>query len=256
MNNDITSIADVKQHRLTNIAQNDGLSMTSREIADLCLKDHKNVARDFLQMASELKIDALNFERIYKDSMNRNQTEYSLPKDLTLTLVSGYNVQMRKRIIDRWLELESKCQAATIDPMQMFDDPAAMRGMLLNYTEKVIQLEQKVEVLAPKAEALDRFATYTEGSFCIRDAAKTLQVKEKQFIQMLYEKRWIYKRPMGAGWLAYAEKLQSGFMEHKTTTGQKGDGSEWSSTQPRVTAKGLAKLSEMLSSGGGSHDYH
>jgi phage antirepressor YoqD-like protein len=256
MKNDITLASDVKQHHFANIAQNDGLTMTSREIADLCNKDHKHVLEDVRKMLEQLEVSSAEFSAQYKDSTGRSLPCFILPKDLTLTLVSGYNVQMRKRIIDRWLDLESKSQVKTVDPMQILNDPAAMRGMLLNYTEKVIQLESKVEVLAPKAEALDRFATYTDGSFCLRDAAKTLQVKEKEFIQMLYEKHWIYRRPLGAGWLAYSDKLQSGFMEHKITTGSKADGSEWASTQPRVTAKGLAKLAEILAAGGGSHDYH
>lgn len=39
---------------------------------------------------------------------------FNLPKDLTLTLVSGYNVQMRHRIITRWLELEEVNKAPQV----------------------------------------------------------------------------------------------------------------------------------------------
>ena len=74
----------------------------------------------------------------------------------------------------------------------------------------------------------------------------TLQSQEKRFIQLLVEKHWIYRRPMGTGWLAYSDKLQSGLMEHKVTTGEKTDGSEWANTQARITARGLAKLSQLL----------
>lgn len=220
-------------------------SMTSREISDLTGKEHRNVARDIKTMLEDLKIDALSFERIYLDGSNRKQTEYQLPKDLTLTLVSGYNVVMRKRIIDRWLELEG-APAPTIDPMQVLSDPAAMRGLLLTYTEKVLTLESKVAEQAPKVEALDRIATVTEGSFCIRDAAKTLQIQEKKLRQVLIEHKWAYKRPLGTGLLAYSERLQQGFMEHKMTQGEKSDGSEWASTQARITAKGMARLSSIL----------
>lgn len=219
--------------------------MTSREIAELTGKNHGDVMRDTRNMLDELKIDQSSFADIFFDSYNREQPCFKLPKDLTLTLVSGYNVKMRKRIIDRWLELEA---APAQDPMQVLNNPAAMRGLLLTYTEKVMALEEAVKELEPKAEALDRFATFTDGSFCIRDAAKTLQVKEKNFIQILYEKHWIYRRPLGAGWLAYSDKLQAGVMEHKITTGQKADGSEWANTQPRITARGLAKLAQLLGS--------
>jgi phage antirepressor YoqD-like protein len=118
----------------------------------------------------------------------------------------------------------------------------------LTYTEKVLVLESKVVELAPKAKALDRIATHSEGSFCIRDAAKTLQVKEKVLKQTLVERSWIYRRPMGSGYLAYSDKLRRGLMEHKIIRGERPDGSEWVETQARITAKGMALLSEIFSS--------
>lgn len=99
---------------------------------------------------------------------------------------------------------------------------------------------------APKVQALDRIATYSDGSFCIRDAAKNLQIQEKRLRQWLSEHNWIYRRPMGSGWLAYSDKLKAGLLEHKMTTGNKADGSEWTDTQVRVTAKGMAKLAMLL----------
>ncbi|NMG64392.1 DNA-binding protein [Azoarcus indigens] len=134
----------------------------------------------------------------------------------------------------------------TADPMTILSDPAAMRGLLLTYTEKVIALKETLAEQAPKVEALDRIATYSDGSFCIRDAAKNLQIQEKVLRQWLSEHDWIYRRPMGSGWLAYSEKLKAGLLEHKITTGTKADGSAWTDTQVRVTAKGMAKLALLV----------
>ncbi|WP_395011751.1 phage antirepressor KilAC domain-containing protein [Undibacterium sp.] len=244
MNNHITSAPTVKQYQLANIATGDNLTMNSREIAELCNKDHKNVIADVRNMLEQLNLRSAEFSADLPDSYGRKQLAFILPKDLTLTLVSGYNVQMRKRIIDRWLELEGNTQAQ-VNPAQL--SRLQLIEMAMQAEQERLLLEHRVGELLPKADALDRFATFTDGSFCLRDAAKTLQIQEKRFIQALHERSWIYRRPMGTGWLAYSEKLQSGLMEHKITTGQKGDGSEWASTQPRITAKGLAKLSEILS---------
>lgn len=136
------------------------------------------------------------------------------------------------------------------DPMAVLGDPAAMRALLLGYTEKVIALQDKVEVLEPKADALDRFATVTDGSFCMTDAAKTLQVPPRKFITKLQELRWIYRRPMGSGWLAHQERINQGVMEHKVTTGDKSNGTEWANTQARITAKGMARLALVFTNGG------
>lgn len=224
----------------------EALTMSSREIAELCEKEHKNVMADIRKMLEDLGQTSAKFSADLPDAYGRKQPVFSLPKDLTLTLVAGYNVKLRKRIIDRWMELEAK---PAIDPMQVLSDPAAMRGLLLTYTEKVLTLESKVGELAPKADALDRLAT-ANGSFCIRDAAKTLQVQEKWLKQFMREHEWIYQRPMGHGWLAYADKLKQGVMEHKTTTGEKSDGSEWVDTQARITAKGMTKLSALIQESG------
>lgn len=91
---------------LTNIGTM--LTMSSREIAALTGKNHNHVTRDIESMLEELGLDVSSFGRIYLDSRNRKQKEAALPKDLTLTLVSGYNVKLRKRIIDRWIELEGQ----------------------------------------------------------------------------------------------------------------------------------------------------
>ena len=98
--------------------------MSSREIASLCDKRHSHVKRDIDVICADLEIDASRFGHIYLDSRNRSQTEYLLGKDLTLTLISGYNVILRKRIVDRWLELEdaARDRPATIDlrePVQL-----------------------------------------------------------------------------------------------------------------------------------------
>lgn len=83
------------------------LTMTSREIADLTGKRHDHVKRDIEVMLSELSEDIPKFGGIYSDSMNRQQTEYLLPKGLTITLVSGYSIAKRHRIVTRWMELEA-----------------------------------------------------------------------------------------------------------------------------------------------------
>lgn len=132
-----------------------------------------------------------------------------------------------------------------IDPMQVLNDPAAMRGLLLTYTEKVIALESRVDELAPKAEALDRIAA-ADGSMNPTLAAKALQVQPKRLFEYLRRNHWIYRRPGSSGNVAYQDKIQAGYLTHKITTVQRDDGSEKVVEQVLVTGKGLANLSQAL----------
>lgn len=89
------------------------ISMTSREIAELTGKEHKNVTRDCLVMFRELEIDKLKYERIYIDSMNRQRIEYILDWELTFTLITGYSIKLRNAVIKRWGQLEQAIPSLT-----------------------------------------------------------------------------------------------------------------------------------------------
>ncbi len=127
------------------------LTMSSREIAELCGKRHDNVMRDIRLMLIDLHgVDGvLKFEDTQINQQNDQRYPiFRLPKRETLILVSGYSVVMRARIIDRWQELEARAAQPAVD----LDDPAFLRGALLQYTERVIALEQKVAEQAPAVE--------------------------------------------------------------------------------------------------------
>lgn len=129
---------------------NEPLTMSSREIADLCEKQHQHVKRDIETMCAGLEINPSSFGRIYKDARNRGQTEFHLPKDLTLTLVAGYNVVLRKRIIDRWLELEGQGTPA------MLTGPQLMAAALIEANATMRAQADQIEAMQEDVDALDR----------------------------------------------------------------------------------------------------
>ena len=83
------------------------LTMTSREIAELTGKEHKNVLADIRKMLEDLGRTSADFSADLPDGYGRPQPAYKLPKRETLILVSGYSTELRARIIDRWQELEA-----------------------------------------------------------------------------------------------------------------------------------------------------
>lgn len=219
-------------------------TMSSREIADLTGKRHDHVMRDIRDMLTQLHGEGAlpRFGGGYFDANNQERPCFNLPKRETLILVSGYNLAMRAKIIDRWQELEAREHP---DPMVALNDPATMRGLLLSYSEKVLELETANAELTPKAEALDRIAT-ADGSLNITAAAKALQVRPKDLFAYLQAHGWIYRRNGGSGYLGYQSKVTTGLLEHKVTTVLRGDGSEKIVEQVLVTAKGLTKLAALL----------
>lgn len=176
----------------------------------------------------------------------RPRAEYHLTVEAAkhVAMMSGTDKGFAVR--DYFLECERKAKLApTVDPMRVLNDPAAMRGLLLSYSEKVLTLEGKVAEQAPVVDAFKRL-TSTEGSFCFRDSAKVLQVRPVDLKGVLLSRGWIYPRPGKAGYLAYQDKIQSGYMVHKGTTVHREDGSEKFVEQPRITTKGLQKLALIL----------
>lgn len=229
-----TDILTVAQHPLT---------MSSREIAELCEKRHDNVLRDIKKMLDEIGEDALKYEGMYADRYRREVPCYNLPKDLTVTLITGYRADLRYKVVKRLEEMESRAQS--FDPSQIFESPAAMRGLLLSYTEKVIALEAEVQEMAEDVAAHERL-TKADGSLNITEAAKNLGMRPKDLFQWLSQNGWIYKRPNGGTWLGYQPKCNQGLLEHKTTTVLRADGSEKITEQVRITPKGLSKLAKII----------
>ena len=133
------------------------------------------------------------------------------------------------------------------------NDPAALRGLLLGYSERVLALEDRNTALAgenaaltPKAEALDRISR-SEGSMNITAAAKALAIGPKALHSWLRDHGWTYRRPPDGRVFGFQTKIDAGFLEQKlvTVAGDRGspDRSYW---QVLVTPKGLARLASLL----------
>lgn len=105
---------------------------------------------------------------------------------------------------------------------------------------------ETIKVLQPKADGYDLIAG-ADGSICITDAAKDLQIRPKELFDYLKANGWIYRRAGGKNWIGYQDKIQQGLLEHKVTDIFCNDGSSKIREQVKITPKGLAKLARVFS---------
>ena len=85
--------------------------MSSREIAELTNKEHRNVTADIEKLMNELGGVLKIQHTTYVNDQNKQEYKmYLLDKESTLVLISGYSAEIRLKIIRRWQELEAQQQ--------------------------------------------------------------------------------------------------------------------------------------------------
>lgn len=192
------------------------LTMTSREIADLTGKAHRDVTRDIEKILLQADIDPRGFAHTYKDSQNRSQKEYRLPKRECDLVVSGYSVKYRLAIIDRWQELEAKQQAPKFNIPQTL--PEALR--------LAADLADQLAIAAPKVAVYDLLAD-TRGDVNTSIVAKEIGTTANKLNKFLRDKgvKWLNADLPKAGyesWFNVVALEANGGIRHQCLVTPKG----------------------------------
>ena len=203
-------------------------TMTSREIAELTGKEHRNVLRDLDVLRNQLGELFVGSAQTWTHPQNgQRYPEYVLDKDTTLCLVAGYDAVVRMRIIKRWQELEAQ-QAPKL--------PQTMAQALRLAADQAEQLEQQAAQLAlaaPKVEYVDRYVA-ANGAMGFRQVAKLLNAKEPELRAFLEDHKILYRL---AGVLTpYQNHIEAGRFSMKTGVSPL---TEHAFAQARFTPKGV-----------------
>lgn len=235
-----------EQSLATSVSGGAPLTMSSREIAELCDTRHNQIVETIERLfAKGVLRESRKTTRPYSPPAGGRPTDvYDLTKRDTLVVVAGYDDELRAKIIDRWMDLEQ----ATAAP-QLAIDPSDPKVMLAVFGHLQKQVAEKDEIIAAQGvqvKALERLES-AQGSMCLTDAAKTLGVGRDALIARMQAERWIFKRTGSKNWLAYDDKRRTGYMEHDDHLYLDSQKRERVSTRALVTAKGLVRLAEILS---------
>lgn len=116
----------------------DAVTMTSSEIAELTGKLHAHVLRDIRSMLDALKDDPV-LDHVREDKDARGYTEnFHLNRELTETLITGYSIPLRHKVIRRLHDLEERAAR----PMTQAEITAANANHLVAVERQ--QREQQV----------------------------------------------------------------------------------------------------------------
>lgn len=166
-----------------NFLSNNQQTMSSREIAELTNKEHRNVLRDCDKLNENYeKMGLLKIEQLFsiRELPNGGQTKdryFALTKLQTLDLMTGYSAELRIKVNRRWAELEEKEQAHALP--QNYKE--ALLALVQKEEEKEKLLEQNAELtkenqkLLPRSQFVD-IVFNTEAYLTGSQVCKTLNL--------------------------------------------------------------------------------
>lgn len=211
------------------------LTMTSREIAELTGKEHRNVLRDLDVLRNQLGELFVGSAQTWTHPQNgQRYPEYVLDKDTTLCLVAGYDAVVRMRIIKRWQELEAR----QVSSLPNFADPVAAARAWADAKEGEQNAVARLALAAPKVDFVDRYVQPGTGSMNLRDVCKLLSAKQNEFTDFLLKRGLMYRSTPQGPLTPRSEHMHAGRFEAKTGTAEHGDNSH-AYVHYKFTAKGV-----------------
>ena len=266
-----------------NILAQEIKTMSSREIAELTGKRHDHVLRDIrayagavIQMERGINVRSMDWNDsegvqllgdtpvegvIFGFEVNpQNKQSYPichLDKNTTLIIVSGYNVLLRKRIVERWQELEANANQPTI-ALPDFTNPADAAIAWATQYKATEEAQAQLAAAQPKITALQTISS-AKGELGVREAAKAVGMRQNEFVAWCIDqdkpvsRRFMYRGRRGV-LRAYAHRIDAGLITEKLELFIDHKNEECTSKRVKFTPAGITKIAEMLAAEGITSD--
>lgn len=212
------------------------MTMDSREIAELVEKRHDHVLRDIESMLACLGVDAPRFGAVYTGGNGEARPCFKLPYRETMILVSGYRVDLRARVVDRWLSLEQS-GASRASSLPDFTNPAAAARAWAEQFERAQGLEPMARVAARISAAA--------GLRLLSEIGKINGIGPRKIFEVLAVRGLIFRDSRG-DWVPYQEHIDSGYFVVKERTYDDDEGQPHIQKQTYATARGEVWLAKKL----------
>ncbi len=146
------------------------LTMSSREIAELTGKEHKNVCRVIRDLISDHILDA-QLEPLKFEYRGQLFDYYELSKRDSFVVVARLSPEFTAHIVDRWQELEQKLNPVFNLPQDL---PSALRALADTYEQlQQAQFEREIAVKT-KAHISDK-----KTAIAMTTASKDVQENQR-----------------------------------------------------------------------------
>lgn len=233
------------------------VTMSSSEIAELTGKQHKNVLRDIREMLDDLEKDGSDLSHVRETKDTRGYTEnFYLDRELTETLLTGYSIPLRRKVVRRLHELEEANAKPAFDYAAALSDPRTLLALLTENVTKVValeadnielskenyELEVKAVQDAPKVAFHDMVAV-SHKTYNAAQAAKIIGTGRTRLLQFMRQKGWVTRNNE-----PYQAKIEAGLLNVKLGTFEHPIDGTIPTCSTLITGKGLTKLQAMWQS--------
>lgn len=248
--NSIVTLNDTNCPITTSLAIAEGVGGTHKSVIQL-IRQNASDFEEFGPLAFEMRVVKRpqgGGSKVEYAILNEQQSALLLTYFRNNDTVKTFKKALIKAFFEMRDELNKRQQVATLDPSQILNDPAAMRGLLLNYSEKVIGLEQEKSKLEHQLEeeaprvAFAKQVEVAPDAISVAQAAKIIGTGQRRLFAFLRQIGWITRHNE-----PYQAKIESGYLDVKLGSWEHPEHGLKQSVTALVTGKGLAKLQKLWS---------
>lgn len=137
----------------------------------------------------------------------------------TLTLMTGYDVVARAKVVARWEELEDAFSRKQTHDKRVPQTYSEALRLAADQADLIERQQAQLQAAAPALQFVERYVEPAPGEMTFRQVAKLLRANEAALRQFLFDRRVVYA--LRGRMTPYQEHISSGRMVMRTgfTTG-------------------------------------